>query len=92
MNLWDINKADLSSKPSLMQGLLLEFLLKKVKDLLELTLHLIFVVLKSFYCIVVFIDVGVEEIIARANPWSAEKEEFVSGLVDKAFIPGGKSA
>ena len=54
---------DLSSKPPLTQGLRLELHLKEVKNLLQLTLRLIDVILKSLGCNVVLIDAGIEETI-----------------------------
>jgi hypothetical protein len=59
---------------------------------LELTLRLILVILESVGHIVVFVDVDVKDIVPRMNPWSAEKEELVSSLVDRAFIADGGTA
>ena len=36
------------------------------------------VVLESLHCIVVDDDVGVEEIVLWANPWTMNKEELAS--------------
>jgi len=72
-----------------MEGLLLEILPKEVENLFELTLQLILVILESFGHIVVLVNVDVKDIIPRMNPWSAEKKELVSSLVDKAFIADG---
>jgi hypothetical protein len=84
-----MNGTYLSSKPSLTEGMLLELLLEEVENLLELTLRLTLVVLESLGCIIALVDVNIKDIVPRTNPWSAEKEELVSSLVDKTFITGG---
>jgi hypothetical protein len=72
-----------------MEGILLELLLEEVEYLFELTLQLTLVVLESLDCIIALVNVNVKYIVPRVNPWSAEKEELMSSLVDKAFIAGG---
>ena len=84
-----MNGTDLSSKPPLTEGMLLELLPEEVKNLLELTLRLTLVVLESLSSIIALVDVNIKDIIPRMNPWSAEKEELMSSLVDKTFIAGG---
>jgi hypothetical protein len=64
----------------------LELHLKEVENILELTLWLVLVILESLSCVIVFINIGVEEVIPGANPRSAEQKEFVSSLVDEVFI------
>jgi hypothetical protein len=83
-----MNGTDLSSKPPLTEGMLLELLPEEVKNLLELTLRLTLVVLESLSSIIALVDVNIKDIIPRMNPWSAEKEELMSSLVDKTFIAG----
>ena len=85
-----MNGTDLSSKPSLTEGMLLELLLEEVENLLELTLRLTLFVLESLSCIIALVNVNIKDIVPRMNPWSAEKEEFVTGLVDKTFIAGSR--
>jgi hypothetical protein len=58
-----MNRTDLSSKPSLTQGLPLELPLKKADDFLELALLLTLIVLESLSCIKSLIDVSLEEVI-----------------------------
>lgn len=82
----NLNITDLSSKPPLTQGLRLELHLKEVKDLLQLTLRLIVVILKSLSRNILLIDADFEKTIPWANPWSIKKEELVSGLEDKVFV------
>ena len=84
----NMNGTDLSPKPPLTQGLLrlLEPHLKEIENLLELTLGLILVVLESLGCVVVLVNIGVEEIVPGANPQSVEKRKLVSSLVHKVFI------
>jgi hypothetical protein len=84
-----MNGTYLSSKPSLTEGMLLEFLLEEVENLLELTLQLTLVVLESLGCIIALVNVDIKDIVPRMNPWSAEKEELMSSLVDETFIASG---
>jgi hypothetical protein len=72
-----MNKTDQSSKPPLTQGLPLEPHLKKVENLLQLTLQLIRVVLESFSRVIVLVDLGVENFIPRVNPGGMDKEERI---------------
>jgi len=81
----DVNVAYLPSKPSLTQGVHLEFLLKEVDNFPELTLVLILIIFEPISGIIVFINIQVKEIVPRANPRSAEKEKFMPSLVDKLF-------
>jgi hypothetical protein len=64
----------------------LELHLKEFKNILELTLWLVLVILESLSWVIVLINIGVEEVVPGANPRSAEQKEFVSSLVDKVFI------
>jgi hypothetical protein len=84
--LWSKNKTDLSPEPPLMQSLLLEPHLKKVENLLQLTLQLILVVLESFSRVVILVDLSVKNFIPGLNPWRMEEEELVCCLVYKVFI------
>ena len=79
------NVAYLPSKPPLTQGLHLEFLLKEVDNLPELTLGLILIILEPISCIIVLVNIQVKDIVTRVDPWSAEKEKFMSSMVDKLF-------
>src|ERR1700678_2925815 len=83
-----MNGTDLSSKQPLTEGMLLELLPEEVKNLLELTLRLTLVVLESLSSIIALVDVNIKDIIPRMNPWSTEKEELMSSLVDKTLIAG----
>jgi hypothetical protein len=89
MKLLDMNKTDLSSKPSLTEGMLLELPLEEVENLLELTLRLTPIILESLSCIITLVNVDIKDIVPGMNPWSAEKEELMSSLVDKTFIASG---
>ena len=81
-----MNRSYLSPKPSLTQRLLLEPHLKKVENLLQLTLQLVPVILESLGWIIVFVDLGIKEIVPSVDPWHMEKEKLVSNLVDKTLI------
>jgi len=83
-----MNGTDLSPKPPLTQGLLrlLESHLKEIENLLELALGLVLVILESLGCIVVLVNIDVEEIVPGANPQSVEKRKLVSSLIHKVLI------
>jgi len=59
-----MNRPDLSSEPPLTQGILLKLLLEKVENLVDLTLHLLLVILKSLSRIVVLVDVSIKEVVS----------------------------
>jgi hypothetical protein len=80
-----VNIAYLPSKPPPTQGLHLELLLNEVDNVPKLTLFLILIILKPISCNVILVNIQVKKIVTRSNPRSADKEKFVSSLVDKLF-------
>ena len=69
-----------------MQGLRRDSCLKKFLNCFPLALQLILVVLESLRWVVVLINLDVENLVTRVNPWCMDEHKLVSSLIDKVIV------
>jgi hypothetical protein len=60
--------------------------MKEAPDLLQLTLDLAVITFKSFRRIVGFVEFVFEYGLSKMNPWTEDKEELVTGLINKGIV------
>lgn len=72
--------------PFLSKNIAFTFPVKKVPNLLQLTLGFAFIIFKSFGFSVAFLEFGFEHVFSKMNPGAIGEEELVASLIDEGVI------